>query len=325
MLKIGDKKKAMGRGVAVPFDEKARGVSVTLLQSWLTCRKKALLKLQGWKVIRPSQALTYGSMAHEIIASAFSKLDAPPKKAWIEKELDRVLKKSQEELGRVIPAETQQMLERCAGMLSAILPVYFDYYKEDFEKLSWEKIEAAFDYHHEGLGMRMVGVYDALFRLKGKLWLKETKTSSQIDEDSMIELLHYDFQLGFYLLSLFRQTKELPKGVIYDILRKPSLKQGVKETLVQFLNRIREDVAARKDFYFVRFEVAVSKKEIEDFERELVGILSDFKRWVSGDVPTYRNTTACKNRWGLCECVPICARADYSGFIQRHHTPKGGK
>ena len=46
-------------------------------------------------------------------------------------------------------------------------------------------------------------------------------------------------------------------------------------------------------------------------------MVSDFYGWWKDDLKTYKNTGNCENKYGTCECIPICTNEDYSNFEKR--------
>lgn len=303
------------KSVAEP-PARPRGVSQGLLTTFMACRRKAEIQLQGWRKIRPGAALLFGVVGHAVLAEAFQTLKEPPTKDWLKARLRQAVKDTAAEFEGRLSADAVQNLENSAAILLVMLPYYFQKYKKDFGPASWVKIEDEFRVPFPGVSFELYGYFDRVKRVGGKLWLHETKTKSRVDEDYLMESLHFDFQLGYYLQALWLELKEVPAGVVYDILRNPGLEQKKSESFDDYLKRIEADVKKRPEFYFIRFEVKIGKKEVEEFAEQIRIIGGEFEAWKRGELKTFRNTTACKGLW-TCDFLPICSRDDYSGFFQK--------
>ena len=299
------------------YNHKVDGVSQSILTTFMACRQKSKLKLEGWRHIKPGNALTFGTIAHDVIGEAFSQLEAPPSPAWVRTALKKATEAVTAERGGRLSAEAVEGMEHSASVLLGLLPLYFQHYESEFDKKNWVMIESNFRVNIPGVPFPMVGRYDRVRRVKGKLWLYETKTKGRIEDDYLTEMLHFDIQDGVYLQAILAELKEIPVGVVYDVLRNPGLKQKVAESEDAFVQRIVADVQSRPEFYFVRYEVAIDKTDMDSFGEELARIAKDFDDWRDGKLSTWKNTMACKTSWGMCEMIPICARNDYSNFVQR--------
>lgn len=299
------------------YDHKVDGVSQSILTTFMACKKKSELKLQGWRHIKPGAAMVFGILAHDVIGEAFSQFSTLPPVTWVRNALKLAVDKvTQEHEGR-LSVEATDAMNHSAAVLLGVLPLYFEHYKSEFDKSNWIMIESNFRVQLPNVPFPMVGRYDRVRRIKGKPWLYETKTKGRIEDDYLTEMLHFDIQDGVYLQAILAELNEMPVGVVYDVLRNPGLKQKVGEDDNAFLQRIVADVKARPEHYFIRYEVAIGATEMKDFAIELAKIASDFHDWRNGKTSTWKNTMACKTSWGMCEMIPICARNDYSNFVQR--------
>ena len=122
---------------------------------------------------------------------------------------------------------------------------------------------------------------------------------------------------NIYLSALRRMGNKTPSGLLYNIIRRPSLRKRKNEPLKSFADRLSEDVSSRPDWYFIRMEMSVDEQEINRFEMELDDLISDFMMWWSGKSGHYKNTNHCQNKFGLCPFVGICLRNDKSGYFKR--------
>jgi hypothetical protein len=151
-------------------------------------------------------------------------------------------------------------------------------------------------------------------------WLFETKSKAYLGEKGegeLADILPHELQSNIYLIFLWHLGKVLPKGLLYNIIRRPGLRQKKSESIVKFARRVAEDIRKRPEYYFIRIQMSVEKKDLERNELELHDMVGDFLLWWNGLAGHYRNSDACQNKYGACPMLPICARGDYSGFYKR--------
>ena len=311
------------------YDPKIDGVTFSLLSTFLDCREKARLHLKGWTPTSASMALTFGSIVHKIdewvrddIRSG--KLTKPPGELRIKNLIKKVEKLWHEDNPRAGSRELEY-LELSLLLAEGVLPSYFTYWYKDYTDLKWEKVEGVFkvpfsvkDRQGNKYETFLRGKIDGSFQLKnGGTWLFETKTKSRIDEEILADILPFEMQANIYLSVLRRIDKKNPSGLLYNIIRRPSLRQRNSESIKAFADRITLDVKERPDWYFVRMEMSVDPAEIDRFEMGLEDLVSDFLLWWSGESGHYRNTNHCQNKFGACPFVALCLRNEKSNYFKR--------
>ena len=206
-----------------------------------------------------------------------------------------------------------------------MLPAYVKYWYKDYTDLKWEKVEGVFkvpfsvkDRQGTEYETFLRGKIDGSFQLKnGGTWLFETKTKSRIDEEILADILPFEMQANIYLSVLRRIDKKNPSGLLYNIIRRPSLRQRKSESIKSFADRITQDVKERPDWYFVRMEMSVDPTEIDRFEMGLEDLVSDFLLWWSGKSGHYKNTNHCQNKFGVCPFIALCLRNEKSNYFKR--------
>ena len=294
------------------------GVTQSLLSSFISCRVRTRYTLDRWERIGTRKALSVGTLVHGVLEDYCTALMHP---AGLEPgdETGGLIHKSfarraAKELPNISSAEATESFLQTAHAMEAVTQEYAIHWGDD-RKRKWFALEEVFDVQWEGFRLR--GKVDGAF-LRGKkdAWLFETKTSGQIREDELSDALSFDFQSLYYLAVLqilYPQYKW--KGCLYNIIRKPQLRQKKGETIGGFMDRIQEDVHQRPEFYLNRFELVFPAAVQREFREQLRAKLTEFASWLSGDLPTYRNESACRSRWS-CDFLPACAaggpgRPDY--------------
>ena len=98
--------------------------------------------------------------------------------------------------------------------------------------------------------------------------------------------------------------------VLWDVMRKPLLRQHVKETPEDFELRIVEDIAKRPGFYFQRQTIVRFDADHASYVKDVEGTvrLMQVVREMGPNAP--KNPDACTTRWGsLCRYFDVCEGA----------------
>jgi hypothetical protein len=308
------------------------GVTFSLLTTFKNCREKARLFLNGWASTKNSLGTVFGSLTHGVNQRMYEdvmsgKLTKVPSEDYIKAVCRKVETIWKEENPRA-DAESLQYLEFSMILLEALMPLYFRYWGKDFQFI-WNRVESEFKVpieieHPSGKIIKTFirGKMDGSFRRRttGRPSLFETKTKAYLGErgeGDLADILPHELQANIYLIHLWWLEKVLPEGLLYNIIRRPGLRQKKKESVVKFARRVAEDVRKRPEYYFVRIQMLVTKKDLERNELELRDLVSDFILWWNGLAGHYKNSDYCQNKYGTCANLPICARGDYTGFYRR--------
>lgn len=317
------------------YDPERDGVTYSVLETFRACREKARLGLRGLTSARVSSSMVFGTIAHATLQTVYDDLrhrrlkPGTPPPAYVKKVLEGTETAWKRENPRA-NAETVQSLEFSMSLAEAVMPKYFDYWKDDFTLVQWLEIEKEFriPVAIDVPGFRMVktfvrGKMDGNF-LMGKsigglfpLWLLETKTKAHISEETLADLLPHELQVGIYIWAMSHLHKRLPTGVRYNLIRRPGLRQKQSENIQQFAQRCADDVRARPDWYFVRLDMNINQRDQDKFKGEFDDLLEDFLGWWYGQRGHYKNSGQCENKYGTCHFLPVCGRKDYIGLYKR--------
>jgi hypothetical protein len=146
------------------------------------------------------------------------------------------------------------------------------------------------------------------------IYVLEHKTSSEdIGVGSIYwQKLTLDAQISNYMIGA-RALGHEPRGVLYDVLRKPALrpyeansKRPAPETPEAYRDRILADIAERPDYYYQRGLVVRLDEEERDaaFDTwqtaEQIRLSRNSGRWP-------RNVDACSMYNRLCDYWPVCS------------------
>lgn len=206
--------------------------------------------------------------------------------------------------------EEADKLEVQKATVTAMLDGYFSLYGKQFDGQFWPEKRFNVPIINPATGaasrrFRLAGKADGLLLNDTGYWLVEYKTTGVMDK-TYVDRLSLDAQMTTYLCGLQRQDNISIEGVIYRIIRKPTIRQRQKETILQFTARLTADYKSRPDFYFYEERLYRSKEDLHEFERELWDIAQDMGechkqgRW-------YRDTTRC-GTFGRCDYMDLCLR-----------------
>lgn len=292
------------------------GLSYSAISRFMTCRKMAKLVIDGWQPIASSHALRFGSIWHEMQEMMYS-LPCVSKKVIPTEDMLLGIKSAIEDKYinsvSVEDADTIYEVENDIAICYMLMCEYVKYHIDDFKKRKWIGMESKFNVNHNG--SRLLGYIDARFTVGKEHWIMETKTKSRIS-GNLVDMLQFDFQSFMYMHGCKLTYGILPKGVLYNIVRKPQIERKKTETIDQFTDRLKNDIKNRPEFYFIRYQVSIPKEEYENWvNNDLNMILNEYKSWEASNFSNiYRNTINCETKFGSCQYLPICAHDDYVLF-----------
>lgn len=305
------------------------GVTQSLISMWLSCRQKARFYLQGWESKYAKEALVDGNIGHAVLEYAYldvkaGKLTSPPTEKSIQKYTDMVEKMWNQEHVR-LDSKARTMVDKALAVMEVTLPLYFDYWRDDFTKKKWLSLEEKWvmwlpivGADGKKVSIPLRGKKDGTFKGTKGTWLFETKFKAMIDEGAISETLSFETQVMLYLLETWGETSSpVPRGCLYNIIRRTALRMNTSETVVQYAKRVKKDVEKRPEFYFMRMESPTSEKELLAFKDELTGLLTDMWNWFNGWSPHYKNTYECIGKYGKCLYLPTCGRNEFHSLVKR--------
>lgn len=306
------------------YDPKRDGISQSVLGKWLCCRQLSRWDLTGWSPKGVSLAMTNGTIGHAVLQYVYEgqrkkEIGAVPSS----QRLKNIIKLVEKIWLKENPRANKDMLQDLEfALLNAevVLPIYFDYWKDDHKKILWEKLEGEFKIPYQtkdGRSTFIRGKMDGVFKRNG-LWLFETKFKSMINDEDILDTLSIDLQVCLYIWALEKGYKLCPSGVLYNVVRRPGLKIGASESLPAFGQRIAKDISKRPEFYFFRFEVATEKSDIAKWLLEFEPMVVDFLNWWEGKVGHYKNTpNSCITKYGRCRFLNACVNGDMHSLQKR--------
>lgn len=325
------------KGTTAPLWDLYRdGVTQGSIGLFLQCREQFRLKmLDGLSHKTPSEAIEFGSAFHAMLADIHGK-------GWSINKAAQAYLVHWKKNKYLLPVDIEKITFIVSTVSSILREYLIQWEKDDAKKKTrWVAREEVFrvpvKVHVPANSVLMsrvieiilTGRWDGIFAdTKKTNRLFETKTKSQIDEDGIMDALPFDLQTMLYCYTAQEHFGKRVSGTIYDVIRRPALRQGATETLTGFCERIDRDVKARPAHYFKRYRVTLDSKAIERFvEHQLKPILRDMVNWYEDmlqhlaspwESPShYMNSNNLFTRFGKCDVFAVITRGATHGLYRR--------
>ena len=290
------------------------GVTQSMLADFIDCRQRMKYILDLWESGQSKMALEFGSLWHYLLEQNYRAIREYGSKAPLP--FMDVVKLYLDDIGG-IPLAPEDW-EQAEAMAEALYIPYWEYWIADFKR-KWIGVESKFDVKLFKR-YRFRGMRDGLFQGRSRSrWLLETKTTAWINESALDDVLNFDFQNLSYVTATEEETKKNVAGVLYNVIQKPGIKLGTKSNpdIPSWFKAIKADIQKSPEKYFRRFEVKYSDIQKKAFRNELLDKLAEFEVWLKGDLPTYKNQSACEKKKFTCEFVRACSSGGQMSEYQK--------
>lgn len=206
-----------------------------------------------------------------------------------------------------------------------IAEAYPSFYKQDFDQFSKILTEQQFEFPLGDTGHIYFGTLDGLFLdHAGDWWIFETKTASAVTlNDGYFERVKIDSQVAGYMHGAKHLLGQFPAGIIYNVIKKPSIRLKKGETLAAFQARVKMEYTklAQVKAYFTRDQLMVATHRLDSWladTSDLVVMLADKikrkdRKWIM-------NTGSCTAKFGICPYMPACVSNNYNKLIYEKDT-----
>ena len=308
-----------------PYWRWSDGLTQSFINQWLQCKETCRLRyIEGWKPRKKSAWFEFGTVIHYCLEQAFIQPNVSASRHFIENSRDYVkvwiskyekeVKNSQE----IITSDEIKQSETIYLLIEKILPIYFLLRRSDFENEITHN-ETEFDINF-GEHYRFRGKVDLGWKEKssGFLWLLDTKCLSVIQPELIMGVMQHDVQCMLYLFAAANLSNQIPKGIIYNIIRRPQNKQRIQESAEEFTDRIAEEILKKPDYYFLRFSLEIFPGEVSNWvNNELLKIAAEIYHWSSAPKTwSYINPNSLVTKYGKSQYFDLLTKHDYSGYYQ---------
>ena len=287
------------------------GITQSLLSDFMCCPRRFLLKVNRWRSPSEEETTFLGTIVHAALDRLFSIFKNEGRICTAD-ELDiMMIKLSSERSFRRFLKNDFIDQQLCKAYV--LVDHYIQRYSESFESVEIINPEEEFKINYHDILYK--GKRDLLYTVKnGKIWMMEHKVRSRIVEESLLKKLTMDLQVLFYTLFSIREGYVNFGGIMYDLIRNPQNDIHKKETLEEYTERLDTIVSKDPDHYYPRYEISVTKKDLEYFEDELGEIVGRLQDCLTRD-KWFRNTTACDTPF-KCSYIDACSSHSLFGYYQ---------
>lgn len=307
------------------YDPYKHGITQSMLSTFATCPQKFVYGyVERWTSVKTGRALDFGNIVHGALEELYTHrneshdqvLDRLTK--WLSKSYTHD-KSLLNEHPTGDPNELDD-LEEAYGVAQVTLEEYVGAWLSDAKDMKWLALEKIFEVPwklRNGKTVTIKGKRDGDWRTKtGDLWLMETKTKGRIEEDVLNDKMSYDTQVQLYLYAQNHDYAERPGGVLYNLIRRSQLRRKQAERRIDFLQRIREHIRQKPDWYFIRNHISFfpdeQKRWLLEFEKRLEAFMHAWDNRLF-----YRESNACDIIGRKCPFICMCSGGGPKGIYVR--------
>lgn len=264
-----------------------------------------------WKYVRRLEkrslnvAFIVGRIMHTGIQTLFSDPDGAEKA--LKKKYNFEAQQARVEYPEMSTWEEDKLKEN-EYLTTGMLTSYRQYFSKFISGTKHIATEKAIKYQLNKRVM-VVGKIDNILLNQAKRWMFEMKHLKSLDMDR-VNAIKTDPQSGLYLEAHNRQEKEKSKqldGIIYQIIRKPSIKQKKKESKREYFVRLSEWYHDQTDGLKMHLERIKGSFISGDAVMNTVDKVS--QQIIDADFQKrefFQDFSACIRDWGRCSMYELC-------------------
>lgn len=294
------------------WDFKRDGLTKSSLEVFLRCREQFRLQyVEGYQGRGFKMPFVFGNLLHWLIARH---LDPKIKRVPITEQTGLYYKMWLQDNKSPTPQQ-KEVMEEALTFMEALWPYYTSTWDQD-QLWQWLLVEDPFKVTIPEADTIVRGIFDGVVRKDSGLWIFETKGMSQINEADIEGTLPFNLQNMLYVVAYWQASGELPDGILYNVIRRPGMQMKQTESYGDYRDRLQADIEKRPEHYFMRWEIQITKTQIERWYHEvLIPMLLDVKQWSEGGLH-YMNPDALVTKYGRCDLYEILTNNNYA-FVER--------
>lgn len=197
-------------------------------------------------------------------------------------------------------------LEESEMVIRALLKAYGDVYKKQIKKTTHIHTEFEIKYQFDKK-VTIKGFIDNVLMQAKKLYVHEVKTTSFLTSDYINRIqTSLQIHMYYYFYNILNPKKPM-HGIIYDVLRKPSIRQKQKESREEYLERLimyyDDPQKQAESFYMETIEKPLlSEKRVMNTITHVIKQIENIKTLDD----FFPNDTACWVGNYKCDMYDIC-------------------
>lgn len=217
------------------FTKNGIRLSYSAIGAFLDCKRLYYLKyVENWERYDLKMPFFMGNVMQYGVYQVYKGVDDPVKSTmeFYQKERARV----RETL--VLTPKDEQDINDAEVVLRGMVAAYSEAYGDFVDETDHVHNELSFVFEiRPGLEIKIK--MDNILRLEDGLYIHELKAKRSISRDT-VKAIKNDLQTNLYFHICHEVGKIKPVGILYDIVRKPSIRQRKNESKSQFLVRLEE-------------------------------------------------------------------------------------
>ena len=256
---------------------------------------------------KTKSALQFGSIFHEAVEALYQGVSIERIQERIKQTIDALDKSFFEQ-------KDCDDLEWCAVVLKSAIQAWKKRFYDEDKKQNVEIVEL--EQKHSKIPVknplngrrskfRFSFISDMLVKINGQLWLVEYKTATQFG-NNYIDRLDIDSQISAYIVFLEEKYQEPIAGVIYRILKKPSIRLRKNEAKQAFYQRLNDLFETQTDSYLIEYKFSRTQEELADFKVDLWE-QANYLDQCEKKKMFPRNTSNCM-QFGTCSYFSLCTK-----------------
>lgn len=253
------------------------------------------------QIKKEREYLTFGTNGHEALAIFF------------EKGQNALVKHFDSE---VYQDDSQKLM---SGKIKALVTQFV--FSDEAASIKPIMVEEKIEYECEG--KTIAGKIDLVGEVGGKKWLIDHKFLSDISD---INSFKANSQMDSYLLALSKMGVHC-EGIIWNLIRKPTIRVKKTETIDEYLVRLQDDVATRPDFYYMFLPVKRTPDEIQENNPE-IAMQIKYLNWLKETGNFFKDRSRCGD-YGGCQfrslCTPGLSLDEFETRESKHPELEGGR
>ncbi len=267
----------------MPWSYKTNGITQSLIRSFRKCKYQTYLGyVRGLAPKKMPKGLLFGQIGHFILEEYYRQMQKDVSQYFPVAFCDFQIEKFLLEYHDMVSSQNPDELEKTLCEVQNLTEGYLNYIEQTKESDVWEIVEVEKEFKVPYRDTFLRGKIDLILRNKKRdtLWILDHKFLwSRADVMQIGSLLKYDVQCNLY--SYVAIQLDLPiKGVLYNIIKKPQLRQKKTEDLKDYGERIYQDTCNRPKEYFYRLTNPIVISELLDWEKDfLQPTIDGIKSW----------------------------------------------
>lgn len=238
------------------------GISFSLLSNLIGCKERSRIKLvEGLSSADFSYPIEFGNMFHDCME--FNNESLPTLKARLSKRGKRIMERHS-----MTPKGREEVF-KLVEIIMVYWKNYLNHWKVVDSGITWLHPEHQFQVEYTADTYRPItlrGKIDGVIQREGNPWLIENKTKATIPSN-MLDTLPHNLQTMMYSLASEIETGDRIHGILWNGIKRPTIKQTKKETFEEYLRRLDEDMQERPAHYFIRYECRFDTQDVPLWEQ----------------------------------------------------------